>query len=103
MRWLPVRKADINAGLRKTFEQHGVATMQAILASTNFFQHEGKDVLATDVRKDLLPWLTEQNDRAELRETWSLTMEFMVTLFVGIEVLPKVFHYLKYLKGLICW
>jgi len=34
----------------------------------------------------LLPWLTEQYDRAERKETWNLTMEAAITLLVGIEV-----------------
>lgn len=70
MRWFHIRKAEIDLELRETFEQHGVATMQAILATTNYFQHKGHSLMAQNVLPDLLPWLTEQYDRAERKETW---------------------------------
>ena len=91
MRWIRIRKAEIDAELRETFERHGVATMQAILASTNWFWHKGKGLLAQNVSDDLLPWLTEQYDRAERKETWSLTMEAAITVFVITEVLLSIF------------
>lgn len=93
MRWFRIRKAEIDPELRETFEQHGVATMQAILATTNYFQHKGKSLMAQNVLTDLLPWLTEQYDRAERKETWSLTMEFAITLFVAIELLFSVVRF----------
>jgi hypothetical protein len=87
MRWFSIRKAEIDPDLRETFEQYGIATMQAILATTNYFQHKNQSLMAQNVWGDLLPWLTEQYDRAERKETWSLTMEVAITVFVGIELL----------------
>src|SRR2546425_1897337 len=75
MRWIRIRKPAIDPELRKTFERYGTATMQMILATTNYFQHLDKQLMAQNVRDDLLPWLTEQYDRAERKETWSLTMD----------------------------
>ena len=92
MRWFHIRKAEIDFELRETFEQHGVATMQAILATTNYFQHKGQSLMAQNVLPDLLPWLTEQYDRAERKETWSLTMEAAITVFVVAEVLLAIFR-----------
>ena len=91
MRWFRIRKAEIDAELRGTFEQHGVATMQTLLATTSWFWHKGKSVMAQNVHDDLLPWLTEQYDRADRKETWSLTMEAAITVFVVTEVLLSVF------------
>jgi len=90
MRLFRIRKAEIDSELRETFEQHGVATMQTLLATTNWFWHKGKSVMAQNVHNDLLPWLTEQYDRAERRETWSLTMEAAITIFVVVEVLLSI-------------
>ena len=94
MLWL-YRKAKIDPELRETFEQHGVGTMQMLLATTNYFQHKGENIMAQNVRSDLLPRLTEQYDRAETKETWLMTMEFLITIFVLIEILPSVIHFFK--------
>jgi hypothetical protein len=90
MRWFSIRKANINAELRETFERHGVATMQAILATGDFFRHEDAAIRVADAEPNLLPWLTEQYDRAERKETWSLTMEFAITIFVAVELLLSI-------------
>lgn len=87
MRWFRIRKADINPGLRETFEQLGPAIMQVSLAVDSSFKHNGEDVWPHDVLDSLLPWLTEQYHRAERKETWSLTMEFAITIFVAVELL----------------
>ncbi len=92
MRWFRIRKAEIDAELRGTFERHGVATMQTLLATTSWFWHKGKSVMAQNVHDDLLPWLTEQYDRADRKETWSLTMEAAITVFVVTEVLLSIFR-----------
>lgn len=95
MIWIPPKKASIDAALRKTFQQHGTVTMQMFLSTTNYFHHRDKDgndkkLIADDVRSDLLAWLGEQYERAEVKETWSLTMEAAITVFVAIEVVPLV-------------
>jgi len=90
MRWFRIRKAEIDPELREIFEQHGVATMQTLLASKSWFWQKGKSVFAQNVNEELLPWLTEHYDRAERRETWSLTMEAAITIFVVVEVLLSI-------------
>jgi len=90
MRWLRIRKADIDAELRETFERYGVATMQTMLATTNYFQHKGQSVMVQNVLDSLSPWLTEQYDRTERKETWSITMEAAITIFVAIETAPVI-------------
>jgi hypothetical protein len=87
VRWFRIRSAKIDPALRETFEQHGVGTMQTLLAAPDRpFVHKGERIDANRVRDSLLPWLTEQYDRAERKETWNLTMEAAITLLVGIEV-----------------
>jgi len=39
--------------------------------------------MAREALDSLLPWLTEQYDRAERKETWSPSMEFAITVFVA--------------------
>jgi hypothetical protein len=45
------------------------------------------------VRDSLLPWLTEQYDRAERKETWSITMEVVITAFIAVELLISIVSY----------
>jgi len=61
--------------------------MQMVLATTNSFLHGDRHVSVTEVLDALLPWLTEQYDRAERKETWSMTMEAAITVFVASELL----------------
>ena len=87
MRWLRIRKAQIDPDLRETFERYGIVGMQVALSVTNYIVHKGEHVLAEKVVDSLLPWLTEQYDRAERKETWSITMEVAITIFVAAELL----------------
>ena len=93
MRWIQIRVADIDPALRQTFERHGVGTMQTLLAAHDrVFEHQGYGIDAKSVRDPLLSWLTEQYDRAERKETWHITMEVAIAVFVGIEVFHLLFH-----------
>lgn len=95
-RWIQIRKAEIDSELRKTFEQHGVGTIQTLLAVGDFIREKGKEpLLVKDFQEPLLLWLTEQYDRAERRETWSLTMEAAITVFVALEVVPLIVQFFK--------
>jgi len=42
----------------------------------------------------LLPWLTEQHDMAERRETWLLLMEVAIVILVGAELFFSVIEFL---------
>jgi hypothetical protein len=86
MRWFRIRKANIDSGRRAIFEQYGIVTMQLILGTTNYLVINDEGVRAENLRPQLLPWLTEQYDRAERKDTWSVTMEFVITIFVVLEV-----------------
>ncbi|HXP80514.1 MAG TPA: hypothetical protein VN976_11460 [Verrucomicrobiae bacterium] len=95
MRWFRIRKAEIDPGLRETFEQHGLGTMQSNLATGHFIVHKGENLMMRNVTPDLLSWLTEQYDRAERKETWSLTMEVAITIFVLAELIFSILDYKK--------
>jgi hypothetical protein len=43
-------------------------------------------------------WLTEQYDRAERRETWSITMEAAITVFVAFELMFSILAFVSH-KG----
>ncbi len=70
--------------------------MQIALGDTNHFVHQGKPVKAQDeMLEPVLSWLTEQYDKTDLKETWLMTMEIAITLFVGGELvieLCRIFH-----------
>ena len=87
MRWIHIRKAKIDAELKKTFEQYGTVGMQVALGDMNHFKHQGQTMKADMVLDSLQPWLTEQYDRAERKETWNITMEVAITVFVAAELI----------------
>jgi hypothetical protein len=95
MRWFRIRHAKIDSALRETFERYGRVAMQVVLAATNYIIHEGESLDVAQFRDHLLPWLTEQYDREERKETWSMTMEAAITVFVLAELLISVRGWLK--------
>ncbi len=92
MRLWSIRKAQIDKELRTTFEQYGVATMQMLLALGDYFRHKGEVLEVRDAEERLLPWLTEQYDRAERKEHWTLLMEAAITVFVAAELFLTLFR-----------
>jgi hypothetical protein len=91
MIWFRIRRAEIDPELRKTFERYGTVGMQIALGDMNHFVHQGQTIKAQGRTLDsLLSWFTEQYDRAERKETWSLTMEFAITVFVLVELILDI-------------
>jgi len=87
MRWFSIRKAKkIDSELRKTFERYGAVGMQIALSDMNHFIHQGRTMKADAVLDSVLDWLTEEYDKADLKATWSMTMELFITIFVGFEL-----------------
>jgi hypothetical protein len=89
MRW-KIRKANIGTELRTSLEQHGAPVVRQIVAdnmsSARAVFYGGWD------KRETLAWLTEQNDREERKETWSLTMEAAITIFVFTEIILTLFY-----------
>jgi hypothetical protein len=92
MRWFRVSTAKISSETREALEQYGPDTLRTLLLIRTFVLEtpKGKRFTVDDVRGELLLWLKEQLDREERRETWLMTMEFSVTLFVLFELLISV-------------
>ncbi len=87
MRWIRIRKAaTLDPELRETFERYGVASMQLFLSSQKHFRHKGSLTSTDAVLEPLMAWLTEEYDTADLKATWSLTMEIAITVFVAWEL-----------------
>ncbi len=86
-----IRKAHIDHDLRQTFEQLGVPTLQSFLVNADRnFDNEGHNASNSSVRKELLAWLTEQYDRAEIKETWNLTMEAAIIVLIVVEIVLAI-------------
>lgn len=93
MRWFRIREAKyIDSELRNTFEQYGVTVMQQLLSTRTNFLYKGSWIKTPDIQEPLLLWLTEQHDRAERKETWSLSMEAAITVFVLFELVLSLRH-----------
>jgi hypothetical protein len=92
MRWFSVTTAKISPETRETLEQYGPDTLRTLLLIRTFVLEtpKGRRFTVDDIRGELLLWLKEQLDREERRETWLMTMEFSVTLFVLFELLISV-------------
>jgi len=90
-----IREAVIDPDLRRTFEQYGVISMQTNLAVENYFRMGEQTVMVKDVLNSLLPWLTEQFDRAERKETWSLLMEIAIVILVAAELSFSIYAFVE--------
>jgi len=55
---------------------------------------DGTRLTVSELRQPMLRWLKEQADMAERRETWLLTMEIAITLFVGAELFMSVVNFI---------
>jgi hypothetical protein len=94
MRWFSIRRTEIDPELRKTFERYGTVGMQIALGDMNHFVHQGQTMKAQGrILDSLLAWLTEQYDRTDRKETWSLTMEIAITVFVLGELIFDFTHW----------
>jgi len=96
MRWFRIRKAEIAPDLRETFERYGTEGMQVVLALGGNVKHQNERIPVDEVMEPVLSWLTERYDTAERKETWSLTMEFVITIFVALEAVPIIYR-------IFCW
>jgi hypothetical protein len=95
MRWFRIRKASIPKEERDIFEPFGATVIGTVLSGGfNPLAPELQSIYAsTDIRRHAAAWLTEQYDRAERKETWSLTMEAAITVFVAVELVFSVLNF----------
>jgi hypothetical protein len=90
MRWFRIRRATILPAIRTDLERIGVAVVQQRLAAGGFGIHEASPGEAALYQEAALAWLSEQYDKAERKETWQITMEAAVTIFVLFELLVGI-------------
>jgi hypothetical protein len=95
MRWFTIRKAvSLTKEERDTLERFGAATVAALIYGgfSGPLNTEPQKSLYENstMRQHALEWLTEEYDRAERRETWLITMEAAVTVFVAAELLLSI-------------
>jgi hypothetical protein len=100
MSWIRIRKASIPPLERQTFERFGSPIVAGILYGGS----GGEERRLTEPQQTVLfgefqsrehaaEWLTEQYDRAERKETWLITMEVFITLFVFADLLISLWRF----------
>jgi hypothetical protein len=96
MRWFRIRWAQISPSERQHFEELGTEIVRAY-----FTQGPGTVVYTDDrgrhtvnnLHEFMQLWLREQYDRAELKETWLITMEIAITVFVAAELIFSILNF----------
>jgi hypothetical protein len=90
MRWFSIREAKIDPALRQTFER--VIALQSVLGANSLgIIPQGQDL--SHNQDALLSWLTEQHDRKDRWETWSMTMAVAITHLVIMDVSLTTFGF----------
>ncbi len=89
MRWIHIREADINQRYRQVFEELGVEIVRAYFTQdigVPVYEDDKGRLTVGNLREFMKPWLREQYDIQERRESWNLAMEVSITLFVALEL-----------------
>jgi hypothetical protein len=96
MRWFRITRAEMKHETLELLEQYGPDTLRALLPGNAILETvKGARVTIDEIRRPILLWLKEQADREEKRETWLITMEVAITLFVGVELVISVVGYVS--------
>ena len=97
MRWFQVRKADINQYYRDHFEELGVEIVRAYftqpIGTLVWTDSKEGHFTVRNLHEFMQPWLREQYDRAERKETWSMTMELAITVLVAAELSMSILDF----------
>jgi hypothetical protein len=95
MRWFEIQTAKITPEMRELLEQYGPETMRTLLlVPNNVLENNGLRTTVADSRGFVLQWLKEQTDREERKETWLITMECAITVFVLFELAISIWSLL---------
>ena len=84
MRWFSIRRAEISLRDRQRFEELGTEIVRAYFTQgpgTVVYTDGRERFTVNNLHEFMQLWLREQYDRAELRETWLVTMEAAITTF----------------------
>lgn len=84
------RAKNVPADVRQTCERFGANVIAHMLAAGLNPRYISLQHIynAESNQERALEWLTEQYDRAERKENWSLIMEIAITVFVFAELHP---------------
>jgi len=93
MKWFCIRKAKIPLSSRTMFERYGVNIISAVIAGGATGELHSIAANVANLRDHALEWLTEQFDRAERKDAWSITMEAAITIFVAVETVIAMHGY----------
>lgn len=99
MIWFRIRKAGIPRDHRQMFERFGATIITTALYGGFPGPADTAEPLNTLYNKPYFrasaaEWLTEQYDRAERKETWSITMEAAITVLVAVELVFSILNFL---------
>jgi len=96
VRWFRIRKAEIQSRYREHFEALGTEIIRAYFTQpigvVVYEDAEGKWTVQA-LHEPMQLWLREQYDRAERKETWLITMEIAITIFVASELIMSVLDF----------
>ena len=96
MRWVRVRKANIDLRHRQHFEELGVEVVRAYFTQpvgvVVYEDEKGKWPVGA-LREPMQLWLREQYDSTERKDTWLMTMEIAITILVAAELLMSVLDF----------
>jgi hypothetical protein len=84
MRWFRIRRAEIIPEERQHFEELGTEIVRSYFTQgpgTVVYTDGKQRFTVNNLHPSMQLWLREQYDRAELRETWLITMEAAITTF----------------------
>jgi len=101
MRWFSIRNAKISSDMKDAFDQAGPSTIQQLMFSGMISTANLPPVLQqlwqqSKEREAAFKWLTEMADRADRRETWNLTMEAAITVFVLLSLVVEIWNLFKH-------
>jgi hypothetical protein len=96
VRWFRIRKANISPRYREHFEELGVEIIRAYFTQpigVAVWEDDGGRWTVQALREPMQFWLREQYDRAERKESWLVTMEVAITIFVAAELVMSVLDF----------
>jgi hypothetical protein len=100
MIWFRIRKASIPKEHREMFERFGASVVTVALyggfpGPANTAEPMNTLYANSAYRASAAEWLTEQYDRTELHETWSITMEAAITVLVAVELVFSILNFVS--------
>ena len=96
MRWFRIRRGELLPHYREHFEEIGVEIIRAYFTQpigVKVYTDDKGDHTVRELHDPMQLWLREQYDRAERKETWLITMEIAITIFVASELIMSVLEF----------